>query len=196
MKVKDLVKSILTFIYHPIVTIKLVRGGGRNIYIGPQMTINKIKHLHIGKGFSVGRNSRFLFIEKYHGGEYSPGVRFGNNITIGNRFSLLSGAPIIVEDNCLIASDVLITSENHGTNPETSDSYAMTPLTCAPVKIGKGCWLGEKVMVMPGVTLGDRCIAAAGAVITKSFPSGSMVGGIPAKLIKRYNYETHEWEKT
>lgn len=62
MKIKRLIKSMLSFIYHPIVTTKLFCTGGRNIYIAPQMTINKVKYLHVGKGLSIGRNSRFLFV--------------------------------------------------------------------------------------------------------------------------------------
>ena len=48
---------------------------------------------------------------------------------------------------------------------------------------------------MPGVTLGERCIVAAGAVVTKSFPSYTMIAGVPAKAIKRYNFTTHSWER-
>lgn len=195
MNIKRLVKSTLSFIYHPIIKIRLLLSGGKNIYIGPQMTINKPQYFHVGNGFSLGRNSRFLFVEKYHGGEYKPGVKFGDNISIGNRFSLLSAAPIEIGDNCLIAGDVLITSENHGMDIEASDSYALQPLECSPVRIGKGCWLGEKSMIMPGVTLGDRCIVAAGAVVTKSFPDKSLVGGVPAKLLKRYNSQAKTWER-
>lgn len=88
---------------------------------------------------------------------------------------MLSGAPIKIEDNCLIASDVLITSEKHGTDLEMADSYAMTPLLCLPIEIGKGCWIGEKSTILPGVQLGERCIVAAGAVVTKSFSEKSIV---------------------
>ena len=108
----------------------------------------------------------------------------------------MSAAPIEIGDNTLIASGVVITSENHGTNPEIADSYADTPLEAKPITIGKGCWLGENVIITPGVELGDRCIVAAGAVVTKSFPPYSMVGGVPAKLMKTYNHNSHEWEKT
>lgn len=98
-------------------------------------------------------------------------------------------------NNVLIASNVFITSENHGINPEESISYAKTPLEGKPVYIGEGSWIGEKAMVMAGVTLGKRCIVAAGAVVTKSFPDYSMVAGVPAKRIKSYNHSNHTWEK-
>jgi acetyltransferase-like isoleucine patch superfamily enzyme len=52
------------------------------------------------------------------------------------------------------------------------------------IKIGKNCWIGSKVSILDGVQLGNGCIVAAGAVVTKSFPDNSIIGGVPAKLLK------------
>lgn len=149
----------------------------------------------MNNNISIGNDARFLFVNEYYGKTYNPKIEIGSNVSIGNRFSALSAAPIIINDNCLIASDVLITSENHGMNPEQNLNYARTPLEARPVSIGKGCWIGEKVSIMPGVVLGDRCIVAANAVVTKSVPDYCMVAGMPAKIIKKYNFESHSWEK-
>lgn len=129
------------------------------------------------------------------GGVYKPSVEIGTNVCIGSGFSALSAAPIVIEDNCLFASNIIVTSENHGMNPEIADSYADTPLEGKPVYIGKGCWIGEKASIMPGVTLGDRCIVAANAVVTKSFPAYSLIGGVPARMMKRYDLKSHAWVK-
>lgn len=107
----------------------------------------------------------------------------------------MAAAPITIHERVLIASDVMITSENHGMNPELSQSYADSPLDGKPVEIGEGCWLGEKSMILPGVTLGKRCIVAAGAVVTKSFPDYSLIAGVPAKCIKTYDLDKHKWVK-
>ena len=104
-------------------------------------------------------------------------IQICNNVYIGYNCSILAVAPIIIEDNTLIASNVLITSENHGMDPEYGESYGITPLISKKVIIGEGCWIGEKAIILPGVELGKRCIIAAGAVVTKSFPAYSLVGG-------------------
>lgn len=196
--IKKFLKTCITFIIHPMISIKLIMDGCIDFYVGPHITINGRSGL---RGFRcrnhiyIGSNARFLFVKEYAGRSYTPQIEIGENVCIGNRFSALSAAAIIIEDDCLIASDVMITSENHGLNVEDARSYSLTPLEAKEVCIGKGCWLGEKVCIMPGVTLGERTIVAAGAVVTKSFPAYSMIGGIPARLLKTYNFDTHSWER-
>ena len=96
----------------------------------------------------------------------------------------------------IFASDVLITSENHGMNPESNIPYHAQPLSTGEVTIGQGCWIGEKVSIISGggVRIGDKCIIAAGAVVTKDIPDYSIAGGIPARVIKRYDFEKHMWQ--
>lgn len=53
-----------------------------------------------------------------------------------------------------------------------------------PIKIGDNCWFGANVSVMPGVTIGEGCVIAAGAVVTKDMPANSLIAGVPAKVIK------------
>lgn len=170
-------------------------GGGKNLILGKKIRINTTKYLSIGKNVTICNNARLLFVDEYKGGKYDPQVSIGNNVFITFNFTLMAAAPIIIHDHVLIASDVMISSENHGMDPESCSSYSETPLIGKPVEIGEGCWLGEKSMIMPGVKLGKRCIVAAGAVVTKSFPDYSLVAGIPAKCIKTYNLSKHQWEK-
>ena len=79
--------------------------------------------------------------------------------------------------------DVVIMATSHG--------YDRTDLPVRlqggwekPISIGNDVWIGTRVIVLPGVNLGDHCIVAAGAVVTKSFPAYSIVGGVPARLLK------------
>ena len=165
----------------------------RHFVIMPQMTINNMTKLTVGDNFYLGRNSRFLMVSSYKGIAYSSSVKIGKNVSIGNRFTALSASPITIGDDCLLASDILITSENHGMDPEKNASYADNPLDAAPVSIGNGCWIGEKAVILPGVSLGDKCIVAASSVVNKSFPSYTLIGGVPARVLKTYDFETHQW---
>lgn len=56
-----------------------------------------------------------------------------------------------------------------------------------PIRIGHDCWIGGNAIICPGITIGDRCVIAAGSVVTKDVPDDSMVAGVPAKIIKKLN---------
>lgn len=94
---------------------------------------------------------------------------------------------IIIEDNVLIGSRVLITDHSHG-RTEGADLRLppdIRPLySKGPVIIHKNVWLGEGVCVMPGVTIGENTIVGANSVVTKSLPSNCIAGGIPAKILR------------
>jgi acetyltransferase-like isoleucine patch superfamily enzyme len=110
---------------------------------------------------------------------------FGKNITVGENVFINSGcrfqdqAGIIIGDGVLIGHNVVLATLNHGFAP--SDRSTTYP---APIKIGNNVWISANVTVVPGVTIGDNAIIAAGAVVTKDVPENTVVGGVPAKLIK------------
>ena len=188
-------KIIYTLLIHPIISINLILHGNRFFVINKRCKINNIKYVKFGKNFSIGTDSRFLLVDSYCSKTYAPSLIIKDNVTCGNRVSFLCATNTTIESNCLIASDVIFTNENHGMNPELSDSYASTPLETKEIHIGEGCWIGEKSTILPGVSLGKRCIVAAGSVVTKSFGDYILLGGIPAKPMKYYDFECHEWRK-
>ncbi len=111
---------------------------------------------------------------------------FGKNITIGNvvfinadcKFQDQGG--IVIEDGALIGHGVVLATLNHDFDPEKRQQ-----LHPAPIHIGKGVWIGSNAVVTAGVTIGDHAVVAAGAVVTKDVPADTIVGGVPAKVIRR-----------
>lgn len=110
---------------------------------------------------------------------------FGKNITIGKNVFINSGCHfqdqggITIGDGTLIGHNVVLATINHDLDPkkERKNHYA-------PIKIGKKVWIGSNATVLPGVTIGNWAVVAAGAVVTKDVPDMTVVGGVPAKLIK------------
>jgi len=107
----------------------------------------------------------------------------------------LGGGKIDIGTNVLIASHVLITSENHSIDPECNIEYMNQPLLCSDVKIEDGCWIGEKVCILPGVTIGKKSVIGAGSVVTKNIPAYCIAVGNPARIIKKYDFDSHKWIK-
>jgi acetyltransferase-like isoleucine patch superfamily enzyme len=89
---------------------------------------------------------------------------------------------IEIGNHNMFGPDVYITDSNHtvgiGIDPH------LTPMQKGHVKIGNCCWIGAKSVILKDVELGDYCVVAAGAVVTKSFPQGSVIGGVPARVLK------------
>ena len=152
------------------------------------------------EGISIGDNTSILEYSRIANFQLNipncrPRISIGNNCYICYYFTILNASNVTIGDDVLIASHVMISSENHGMDPETEKTYMAQPVESKPVSIGYGCWIGEKVCILPGVNIGKKCVIGAGSVVTKSIPDYSIAAGNPAKVIKKYNFETHNWEK-
>lgn len=109
---------------------------------------------------------------------------FGKNINIGKNVFINSGCRfqdqggITIGDDTLIGHNVVLATLNHGFSPgERKDMYP------APIIIRKNVWVGANATVLPGVTIGENAVIAAGAVVTKDVPKNTVVGGVPAKVL-------------
>lgn len=121
-------------------------------------------------------------------------VTIGNGVHIGANIKIDCYGEIAIEDDCLLACDIYILDCNHGKNPSVK-SYVDTEREIKPVRIGKGCWIGERVSILPGVNIGEKTIIGTNSVVTKDIPAYSIAAGIPARVVKKYNQQTKQWEK-
>lgn len=103
----------------------------------------------------------------------------GKNVFINHACSFLDIGGIIIEDDVLIGPRVNITSESHPLDP--SDRKTLIP---KPVHIKRNAWIGAGATILPGVTVGENAVVAAGAVANRDVPPNTVVAGIPAKIIK------------
>lgn len=166
---------------------------GRGSKIGKRAYFQNKQHIYIGDKTTILSGSR---LQSYsHLVKEIPKIKIGNHCYIGFGFSVLAGADITIGDRVLIASNVLIASENHSIDPESDIAYMDQKLVTAPVVIGEGSWVGEKVIILPGVTVGKKSVIGGGSVVTKSIPDYCIAAGNPARVIKKYNFKKHEWEK-
>jgi len=151
----------------------------------------------IGKGFTTGVGLRLdcFPINQQICLEIGKDVQLNDYVHIGAINSIKIG------DNVLIASKVFITDHNHGSygfmdshsNPKTYPQDRV--LSSAPVVIEDEVWIGEFVSVLMGVTIGKGSVIGSMSLVSKDIPPYSIAVGIPAKVIKKYNFVSKQWEK-
>ena len=156
------------------------------------LQLSGCQNIKIGNNTTILKNCRLAV----YGDTTKACITIGDNCYIGFGFSALAStkACITIGNNVLFASNVLVTNENHGMDPELNIAYMEQPLSAEDVQIGDGCWIGEKVCILPGVVIGEKSIIGAGSVVTKSIPSYSIAAGNPAKILKQYNFNRKRWE--
>ena len=175
--------------------LNLVDGNPKDALIMYPCVITK----HDGDLFEMGDNATILpdaRIQLYSDlvGKHIS-VRIGQNCYIGRRFTVLGAGNVTLGESVLIADDVMIDTKNHGMNPLSEVPYMNQKLCDVnDVVIANGTWIGAKVTILNGVKIGKKCVIAAGAVVTNSIPDYCIAAGIPARIVKKYNFENKEWE--
>lgn len=106
-------------------------------------------------------------------------IKLGKNVFINSGCCFQDHAGIEIGDGTLIGHQVVIATLNHAQDP-----VSRADMFPKPVKIGKNVWIGAHATILPGVTIGDNAIIAAGAVVTKDVEKNAVAGGVPAKKIK------------
>lgn len=119
----------------------------------------------------------------------------GKNIFIGNDFTgnfnltILDIREVYIGNHVMIGPNTLITTVGHPLSPKSRRNYGAF---AKPVRIGNDVWIGGNVTILPGITIGNNVVIAAGAVVTKDVPDNSLIGGVPAKLIRKLENDVEE----
>lgn len=167
--------------------IRIIR---RPVYIRGQ------KYIKLGNKFTSGVGMR-LDAFPVHG---QVCIEIGENVQVNDYVHIGAINSVNIGNNVLIASKVFISDHNHGFYGlnDRHDSPLSIPkdreLSFSSVNIEDNVWLGEFVAVLPGVTIGKGSIIGSMSVVSKNIPAFSIAVGAPAKVIKKYNFETCTWQ--
>jgi acetyltransferase-like isoleucine patch superfamily enzyme len=158
-----------------------------NPYLHYPLYLRGGKYITIGNNFYSDMRLRLEAWDDHLGYKFSPKIIIGNNVSINSDCHIGAINEIIIEDDVLIASKVFITDHYHGVIE--SEVISVPPSSRklhskGPVKIEKNVWIGEGVVILPNVTIGENSIVGANSVVTKNIPKNSIVGGNPAKIIR------------
>ncbi len=156
---------------------------GKTVTIGDNVEINGLSKsgVFIGNNVSILKNT----IIECTGviSELGECLYIGNNVGIAQNCFIQVRGKVIIEDNVIFGPNVSVFSENHiFDNPELPVN--LQGVIRKGVKIENGVWIGARAVILDGVTVGNNSIVAAGSIVNKDVPPYSIVGGVPAKLIK------------
>lgn len=157
------------------------------------LRINGIDRIQVGKGVRILENSRIDIYKTFNNQKFNPALILKDGCIIANNFTCIVTDQCVIGENTIIAHNVSIITENHGINPESQVPFHAQDLVHGDIVIGSNCWIGCNAVLLPGCQLGDNCVVAANAVVNKKFGNDTMVGGVPARVLKRYDRNRHEW---
>ncbi|WP_051200241.1 acyltransferase [Flavobacterium subsaxonicum] len=186
--------------------IMLVRGfiaTGNKVYLGRRCTILNKKNIFFGKNATIEHDTK---VDGYareqiylghgskigaysmvtctsHFSKYGKGLKLGDNSAIGRYAEFGAAGGIEIGNDVIMGAYISFHSENHNF-ADTTKLIREQGVTSKGIKIGNNVWVGAKATFLDGSVVGSHCVVAAGAVVNGVFPDYSVIGGVPAKVIK------------
>lgn len=177
---------IRAFLYKPFLG-KL----GFASYIGKPIFIGNFNRIYINKKVRIFPGARVEVIDR------NSSIIFEDNISIGQNLHIISGRgqDLRIGKNTTFSANVFVTNIDHRYD-EINKHILEQPLISTNTQIGENCFIGYGAVIQAGTVLGKQCIVGANAVVRGNFPDYSIIVGVPAKIVKRYNKKSKTWEKT
>jgi acetyltransferase-like isoleucine patch superfamily enzyme len=148
------------------------------------------KKIHIGQEVFIHKNPTFIVRTIGEG----QGVFIHDGVYIGRDVNIHTASKIVISKNCVISDYVYMSTLAHGIDPEQGPILSQPDIDKGSIVLCENVFLGFNTKIMPGVTLGEWTIVGTGAVVTRSFPGYCIIAGNPARIIKKYNHSSHQWE--
>lgn len=165
------------------------RLGNKTLLIGGELTIKGESYITINDYTRFDKGCIITAWDRSpDGGYFKPSIQIGSECLFGEYNHITCVNEIIIGNNVLTGRWVTITDNSHGDSNYTTliiPPIMRPTISKGKVVIGNNVWIGDKATILPGVTIGDGAIIAANAVVTKDVPAYSVVGGNPAKIIKK-----------
>ena len=127
--------------------------------------------------------------------EFDPVIRIGDRVSVTGSLTIGAVNRVEIGDDALLASHIFISDNQHGRSSTDLPFKYQQLEKISPVTIGRGCWIGEHVVIMPGVTVGEMSIVGANSVVAESVPPRCIVVGCPARVVRQWDSDAEIWVK-
>jgi lipopolysaccharide O-acetyltransferase len=200
------------FAYAPWVLIRLVYEqlsgrlharllGWRSSYLGPGGRIIGSRQISVGALAHINRYAWIEAVHSFRGQLFHPIIRIGQRFSASDRLHISCIQRIDIGDDCLFGSGVYISDHNHGIyNGAVQSLPSQAPvdrkLQCTGmVVIGSRVWIGDNVVIVGPLSIGDGAIIGANSVVREDIPAETICAGVPVRVLKRFGSDSGKWEK-
>ena len=192
LKLQNMYKITKAKIYTRLLRSSL-GGLGKKSTIFPPFHANDLSELYIGDDCQIWFGGWIDAVKSHAGTNYSPRIDIGDKTYIGRNCHIIACDKMKIGKEVLIADNVYITDNFHNFE-DIQTSILCTPLISrGRVTIEDQAWLGERVCVMPGVSIGRHSVVGSNSVVTRDIPPYSVAVGSPAEVIKKYDGDKKIW---
>lgn len=194
--------------YQGIVAQKLLprfANNPKNVNIDLPRNIVNPDRIFLGDDISLGPNSLLIALTGYPGPTmqhpekkgmkqtFNSKISIGSRVTSTGQLQVAAMSEITIEDDVMFATNVNMTDGFHGYMHIDEPYKYQEIIRIQPITIKQGCWIGQNVVIFPGVTIGKMTIIGANSVVTKSIPERSIAVGSPARVIKKWDEVKKGW---
>jgi acetyltransferase-like isoleucine patch superfamily enzyme len=167
---------------------------GTGARISPPFRFHGLNQISLGEGVMIHRDCWIQTLEG-DGDECSPKIIINSHAGIGMGAHISAAQQVVIGEHVLLARNVYISDHAHAFEDVTIPIMRQGINNIKPVSIGRHSWLGQNVVILPGASIGEHCVIGANSVVNNSIPDFSVAVGSPARVVKRYNKDTGQWEK-
>ena len=154
------------------------------------------EYITLGRNVQINWNGWLYASDHYGKQKFAPEIVIGESTSIGNNCHIVAcnkvqiGKDVMIADRCYISDNL---HEYKEISRPIHDNELLVP---GKINIGDSSWIGENVCIFGNITIGRHCIVGANSVVTRDIPDYSVAVGIPARVIKRYDFASNQWRKT
>ena len=165
---------------------------GSGSFVSPFIQGIGLDCISLGRGSRISRNTRLLALKSYGTQQFSPQITIGDNVSVGFGCTLSCVNRLDIGDDVTIGDNVYIADSGHAySNPVLG--VLNQPLLVGNISIGKGAWIGYGAFVSGDVSVGEHSVIGANSVVTRNVEAYTVVAGVPARPIKRFDHATACW---
>jgi lipopolysaccharide O-acetyltransferase len=170
-------------------------------YLGQGARVIGSRHITVGLHAHINRHAWVEAVHSFRGQSFAPVIQIGRGFAASDRLHITCTHRITLGDDCLLGSGVYISDHNHGSYGGAQQSAPdQAPvdraLQCGgAVVIGSRVWIGDNVVIVGPLRIGDGAVIGANSVVKQDVPGNAIAGGTPLRVIKRFNPVSGQWEK-